>query len=79
VTAPPPGALTRIFALIAKMKLSPAMTEAIATDLQIIGPEAAGKDLPKVLTELIQGSGQQSVKLSFFKYGHMGVYIESRR
>ena len=34
---------------------------------------------PRFLTELLQGVGFQRVKLTFYKYGHMGVYIESRR
>ena len=79
VTPALPGALNRIFALIAKMKLSPACTEAVATDMGITGPEDTGKALPKFLAELLQGTGCQSVKLGFFKYGHQGVYIESRR
>jgi hypothetical protein len=79
VTAALPGTLTRIFALIAKMKFSSAMTEAIDTDLGIIGSEATEKTVPKFITEMLQGSGCQCVKLTFYKYNHMGVYIESRR
>jgi len=79
VTAALPGTLTRIFALIAKMKLSSAMTEAIATDLGIVGSEATEKTVPKFITEMLQGSGCQCVKLTFYKYNHMGVYIEGRR
>jgi len=54
-----PGTLTRIFALIAKMKLSSAMTEAIASDLGIVGSGATEKTLPKFLAEMLQGSGCQ--------------------
>ncbi|MDP1589076.1 MAG: hypothetical protein Q8M07_15100 [Prosthecobacter sp.] len=79
VTATLPGVLTRIFALIAKMKLSPGYTEAIGTDLGIVGSQATEKAVPKFLAELLQGSGCQCVKLTFYKYTHMGVYIESRR
>ena len=79
VTAPPPGVLNRIFALVAKMKLSAGYTEAIGTDLGIVGSEATEKPLPKFSAELLQGAGCQCVKLTFAKYGHMGVYIESRR
>jgi len=46
VTAALPGALTRIFALIAKMKLHAAYTEAIGTDLGVVSrtppPRRAG-------------------------------------
>ena len=79
VTAALPGALTRIFALIAKMKLHAGYTEAIGTDLGVVGPEETEKPVPKFLTDLLQGGGCQCVKLTFYKYTHMGVYIESRR
>jgi hypothetical protein len=55
------------------------MTEAIGTDLGIVGSEATEKALPKFITEMLQGAGCQCVKLTFYKYNHMGVYIESRR
>ena len=79
VTAQLPGALNRIFELIAKMKLHAACTEAVETDMGIIGAEETAKAMPKFLTELLQGTGCQCAKLTFYKYGHMGVYIESRR
>ena len=79
VTAALPGTLNRIFALIAKMKLSSAMTEAIATDLGIVGSEATEKAVPKFITEMLQGTGCQCVKHTFYKYNHMGVYVEGRR
>jgi hypothetical protein len=79
VTAALPGTLTRIFALIAKMKLSAGYTDAIGTDLGIVGSAETEKALPKFSAELLQGGGCQCVKLSFYKYNHMGVYIESRR
>jgi hypothetical protein len=43
------------------------------------GLGATEKALPKFSAELLQGAGCQCVKLTFAKYGHMGVYIESRR
>jgi hypothetical protein len=79
VTAALPGTLTRIFGLIAKIKLSPGYTEAIGTDLGIVGSQETEKAVPRFLTELLQGSGCQCVKHTFYKYGHMGVYIEGRR
>lgn len=79
ITVPPPGALTRIFTLIAKMKLSPNYTEAIGTDLGVVGAEETAKPLPKFRAEMLQGTGCQCVKLTFAKYTHMGVYIEGRR
>ena len=79
VTATPPGTLTRIFALVAKMKLSAGYTEAIGTDLGVVGAQETEKPVPKFIAELLQGAGCQCVKLGFYKYGHMGVYIECRR
>jgi hypothetical protein len=61
------------------MKLSAGYTEAIGTDLGIVGSAATEKALPKFSAELIQGGGCQCVKLTFYKYNHMGVYIEGRR
>ena len=81
VSAAIPGTLNRIFALIAKMKLSANFTEAIGTDLGIIGSEddPSTHPVPKFTAEAEQGATCQCVSLKFFKYGHMGVYIESRR
>ena len=81
VVAQLPGALTRIFALIAKMKLSAGYNEAIGTDLGVVGSEEdpATHPVPNVILEMIQGGGCQCVQMKFFKYTHMGVYIESRR
>ena len=81
VTATLPGTLTRLFALIAKMKLNAAYTEAIGTDLGIVGSEddPSTHPVPKFILEMLQGSACQCVRLKFFKYLHMGVYIESRR
>jgi hypothetical protein len=79
VTAALPGTLTRIFALIAKMKLSAGYTDAIGTKFGVAGYAETEIALPKFSAELLQGGGGQCVKLSFYKYNHMGVYIESRR
>jgi len=79
VTAALPGTLTRLFALISKMKLNAAYTEAIGTDLGIVGSAETEKAVPKFSAETEQGGGCQCVRLRFAKYGHMGVYVESRR
>lgn len=79
VTAALPGALTRLFALIGQMKLDGAYTEAIGTDLGIVGAQQTEKPLPKVTAHVEQGAGCQCVRLVFAKYTHMGVYSESRR
>jgi hypothetical protein len=79
VTPMLPGALTRIFALIARIKLDPGYTEAMGQDLGIIGAEQGEKSSPKLTAKPEQGDGCQCVRLTFAKYGHMGVHLESRR
>lgn len=79
VTAAPPGALTRLFKLIAQMKLAAAYTEAIGTDIGVVGAEETEKPAPRFTAELVQGTPCQCVRLRFAKYSHMGVTIESRR
>lgn len=80
VTPQPPGLLTRLFALVALIKLKPGYTDSIGADLGIIGAEdTTDKATPKFSADVTQGSGSQTATLSFFKYGHQGVHIESRR
>lgn len=79
VTAALPGALSRLFALITRMKTSPNYTEDIGTDLGVVGSEETQKATPKFTAETMDGTPCQCVKLVFYKYGHMGVHIESRR
>ena len=79
VTAALPGALNRIFGLAATMKLASAYTEAIGTDLGLVGAAVTEKPLPKFAANTEQGGANESVRLVFTKYTHMGVYIESRR
>ena len=79
VTAALPGALNRIFTLIGTLKRHPAYTEAIGTDLSVVGPEETEKSTPKFRPDVLQGSSCQCVKLTFYKYTHMGVHIESKR
>jgi hypothetical protein len=79
VTAAQAGALNRIFNLVAEMKLDSAFTESIGTDLGVIGQTQTEKPVPKVAAALEQGSICQCVRLTFAKYTHMGVHIESRR
>jgi hypothetical protein len=75
-----PGVLNRLFALIGKMKNDPGYTDLIGEALGIIGPEdAAEHAMPKFTATVLQGSETGVVKITFFKYGHMGVYIETKR
>ncbi len=79
VTAQPPGLLTRLFALVAKCKLASGYTEAIGTDLGVVGAAETPKDVPKLRVEVSQGLTGQIATLKFFKYTHQGVSIESQR
>ena len=88
VASVPPGALNRLFDLVAVIKKAPAYTDVIGEDLGIVAPAPAGgggpdsapdHSVPVVRLEIVQGAQQQGVRLSFVKHGHMGVWIESRR
>ncbi len=79
-TAQLPGALTRIFDHIGAMKHAAGYTEAIGTDMGVVGSEdSSTAAAPRFTAEAVQGAGCQCAVLKFFKYGHMGVHIESRR
>lgn len=80
IVAQKPGALLRIFALIAKMKNDAGYNDVIGAALGVLGPEDTTEHpMPKFTATPVQGSGAGAVKIVFFKYGHMGVYIETRR
>jgi hypothetical protein len=79
VTPAKAGALNRIFDLIAVIKRHRNYTDAIGSDLGIVGPEVVEKSAPRFTLKLEQGQGCQCVRITFYKYTHMGVYIESRR
>ena len=80
-TAPrKPGALTRIFAMVGEIKKDKAYTEAMGTDLGIVGSEdTVEHPLPKFTAEIQQVNGKECARLVFYKFNHTGVYIESRR
>lgn len=80
-TAPvPPGALNRIFDLVQVIKRSPGYTDAIGSDLGILGEEDTAEHLfPEFTLKAEQGSGCQCVKVRFKKFGHYAVAIYSRR
>lgn len=80
VVAVPPGVLTRLFDLVANIKTATGYTDTIGDDLQIIGPEdGTTHDAPDLKVTAQAGTTFQNALLRFIKYGHMGVYIESRR
>ena len=71
-----PGALTRTFERIARWKTAPGCTPPIMEDLRIKGTAPVATTNPPVLTPDVQ---PDMVFLNFFKHGHMGIYVESRR
>lgn len=74
------GALGRIFDLAGEIKRAAGYTEAIGTDLGIVGSEdAADHPVPGLKVTVIQGASSQVARLAFTKYTHQGVYLESRR
>ncbi|MEI7730116.1 MAG: hypothetical protein WCO56_11125 [Verrucomicrobiota bacterium] len=76
----PPGVLVRLFAEVAEFKTKPGYTEAIGKDLGIVAAEDTSVHAaPTIHLETQAGQTCQLVKVVFVKYGHMGVYIESRR
>ncbi len=76
----PPGALNRIFDLVEELKEADGYTTAIGEDLGVIGAEDTSVHLSPVMElKVLQGAPCQCVEVRFVKYGHMGVYIESRR
>lgn len=80
VTAVLPGALRRILDFIAQIKRQPGYTDVIGYQLGIIGEEIT-EEHPVPEFTLIQerGEGCQCVKIRFYKYGHKGVVVFSRR
>ena len=81
MTPQPPGLLTRLFALIALIKLKRGYTDVIGADLGIIGAEDAGsKATPKFTADVDAGERQPdrdaTVSLST---AMKAVYMESRR
>jgi len=78
----PPGALNRLFDLVAIIKAAPAYTETIGQDLAIVGDlTTAGVDqaVPAFKLQTVPGPVCQAVKIVFKKYGHQGVWIECQR
>lgn len=80
---PPPrpaGVLSRTFAQIARLKTHPGFSEAIGRDLGVIAmADTAEHPFPEFTVSVETGAAHQIVRLNFTKYGHDGVWIESRR
>lgn len=80
VVAVPAGALNRIKDFVAQIKRSPNYTDAIGQQLKIIGEEDTEEHAyPEFSLTQEREEGCQCVRIRFFKYGHKGVMIHSRR
>jgi len=84
LTAVLPGALARIFKFVKMIKGAPGYTEGIGLLLGVVGseippPPPGSGTPPRISLSLNQIPSQQQVLIKFFKDGHDGVWIESRR
>ncbi len=79
VTLVASGAQARVFAYIQQIKLAPGYTEALGIELGIVGPVRVDTHLvPEFTLKAVQGPDCQCVELGYKKYGHTGVFIQSR-
>ena len=80
VSPRPNGGLGRIFEMAGAIKRMKNYTESIGTRLGIVGQEDTGaKTMPKFTAKVLPMATAQVVRLAFFKFGHTGVFIETRR
>jgi hypothetical protein len=74
-----PGVLTRLFLLVQRIKLSSGYNEMIGRDLGIIGSHDSTMHLvPEFTVVTDRGPTIERAKITFTKYGHDGVAVESR-
>lgn len=77
-----PGALQRTFDLAVTLKRSAGYTEAIGLDLGIVGsvaPEPPPSATPRIKVAAELGQDCECARVSFFKDGHQGIILETRR
>ena len=74
-----PGIKKRLFNQIARIKASPNYTEVIGHDLGIIAKANTVEHLiPESTVTVELGATGNRVRIDFKKYGHDGIWIESR-
>jgi hypothetical protein len=74
-----PGIQKRLFSQIARIKASLNYTEVIGKDLGIIAiPDTVEHPVPEFWLTAELGLETQQVRIDFTKYGHEGIWIESR-
>ena len=75
-----PGVLTRLFNLIQRIKMVATYKLIVGKELGIIGTQStADSDEPDFTVTTERGSTIERVKLTFTRYSHGGVTVESRR
>ena len=78
--ARPPGVLTRLFNQVQRIKLAAGYTTPIGEDLGIIGAaDTAEHPFSEYTLTVVAGETNEVVVIRFKKFGHQGVWIESRR
>ena len=78
-SVPVPGILTRVFAQIARFKKTAEYNDYIGKELGVIAfPDTTEHPWPEFSLSFEQGPEEGRVSISFTKYGHDGVWIESR-
>jgi len=77
--APVPGIQKRLFSQITRIKASLNYNEAIGKDLGIIAiPDTVDHPFPEFWLTVEMGLEATQVRIDFNKYGHDGIWIESR-
>lgn len=85
LTAVLPGALARIFRFVKMIKGAPGYTEGIGLLMGVVGselpppPPPGSGPTPRLTLSLSQTPALQEVVVRFFKDGHEGIWLESRR
>lgn len=83
LTAVLPGALARIFRFVGMIKGAPGYTDGMGLLMGVVGeeipPPPPGGSGPRLSLMLNQQPAQQQVLAKFFKDGHQGIWLESRR
>ncbi|MFN7562091.1 MAG: hypothetical protein ACK5TH_09955 [Prosthecobacter sp.] len=80
-----PGALERTFLLVQEMKGKQAYTLPMGLDMGIVGsevpppPPPGEEPPPRIQVTVVQGTTNQIARIKFFKDGHTGIWLESRR
>ena len=76
---PAPGMQKRLFSQIVRIKAGPNYTEAIGHDLGIIAASnSVEHPIPEAAVTVELGEIGSRVRIDFKKYGHDGIWIESR-